>query len=107
MLHGITSRKLDWLSGLVLLVFCLFCWYGNGEYWLNYSVWKSIVDGISVALLEFVDVLSSSSIDCSSSRIESKDLIGLFIFESLLSLSSSFRWGFYCCIKGKRIGAFG
>ena len=60
------------------------------------------MDGVSVSLLELAIVLSPSSIDCSSSGKESKDIIGLFIFELLLSLSS-FECGLYCCIKGKMI----
>ena len=45
----------DWLSELVFLESCSFSWYGNEEYWLNDSGWKSIVDGISVSLLNFAE----------------------------------------------------
>ena len=69
--------------------------------------WVEIVYGISISSLEFVNVCFSSSTDCSSSLKESKDFIGSFILESLLSLLSLFICGLYCCIKGKIIGSFG
>ena len=39
-------RKIFFLVLLVFVCF-VFCWYGNEEYWLNGSVWKSIVVGKS------------------------------------------------------------
>ena len=66
------------------------------------SGWKSIVDGVSVSLLEFV---ISSSTNCFSSEKDKKGFIESFVLVFLVSvllsvlLSSKELNGFYVCEK--------
>ena len=65
---------------------------------------KSIVDGISVSLLE---VVISSSTKCSSSEKNIKGFIESFVLELLLSVMFSKECGLYFCMKMKMSGYLG